>query len=279
MVLFAWLPACIWAIGFFLWEQSLLYPEMAEPLEVVLERASDELKGVVLRGFDASDPAAARHTMWALLLQSFFRKPQAIVMVIVVGLIAPPLISQDIRSRAFLLYFSRPLSQAEYILGKFVTIWIYLAAISTLPALALYLLGVLLSPHIAVITATWDLPLRVLGASAVLAIPTASLALFLSSMTQESRYAGFAWFAIWVLGWVTYGIMTAVDMASSSRPIDEVLGRWSNFSLFHTLGQVQGWVFGFADFKDVLASVVILIVITIASLLLLFRRVAAPMRV
>ena len=278
MVLFAWLPACVWSLGFFFWEQSLLYPGMASPLEPVVANAPRELREVALQGRYVSDRPAARHAMWTFLLQSFFRKPQAIVMVIVVGLIAPPLISQDIRSRAFLLYFSRPLSRAEYILGKLTTIWFYLALISTIPALALYLLGILLSPKFGVVTATWDLPLRVLGATAVLAIPTAALALCLSSLTQESRYAGFAWFAIWILGWVTYGIMTAVDIANSVQPLAGHAGRWSIFSLYHTLGRVQNWVFGSADFQEVRFSIMILSVITVASLILLFRRVAAPMR-
>ena len=252
---------------------------MAEPLEAFLQGSSDELQTAVMRGNDTDNPAAARHSMWAWLLQSFFRYPQSVVMVIVVGLIAPPLISQDIRSRAFLLYFSRPLTRLDYIIGKFVTVWFYLVLISTLPALALYLLGILLSPNVAVVTATWDLPLRVLGASAVLTIPTAALALFLSSMTQESRYAGFAWFAIWVLGWVTHGIMSAAEAARSSRTGGEILGRWSNLSLYHTLGQVQSWVFGFTEFKDVVLPTLILVVITVVCLILLFRRVAVPMRV
>jgi ABC-type transport system involved in multi-copper enzyme maturation permease subunit len=277
MIFFAWLPAGVYAFGFFFWEKSLLTPEFAEPIEGFVQTAPEEFKDIVLDGMRAQDPASARHGMWAWLLYSFFRKPQGFVMVVVVGLIAPPLISQDIRSRAFLLYFSRPISRWDYVAGKFATVFFYLALISTLPALALYVLGVLLSPSLSVVTATWDLPLRILAASAVLAIPTASLALFLSSMTQESRLAAFAWFAIWVLGWVTYGIMTGVDAASSHGQPD--FDRWTDFSLYHTLGRVQSWVFGFADFGDVRTSALILTVITIVAVILLFRRVAAPMRV
>lgn len=55
-------------------------------------------------------------------------------MVMVIGLIAPPMISQDVRSRAFLLYFSRPLTRGEYLLGKLASVWVYLSLISTLPA-------------------------------------------------------------------------------------------------------------------------------------------------
>jgi hypothetical protein len=157
-------------------------------------------------------------------------------------------------------------------------VWFYLAVISTLPALALYLLGILLSPQLDVVRATWDLPLRILLASAVLAIPTASLALCLSSMTQESRYAGFAWFAIWILGWTTYGIMSSVATFDKNAGLSDA-GLWANFSLYHMLGRVQSWVFGFLPFDEVRTPAGILSVLTVVSFALLWRRVMAPMRV
>ena len=70
------------------------------------------------------------------------------------------MISQDFRSRAFLLYFSRPLTKVQYIAGKAATISLYLLCVTMFPALLLYLVGVLLSPDISVLYATWDLPLR-----------------------------------------------------------------------------------------------------------------------
>ena len=203
-------------------------------------------------------------------------------MALVVGLIAPPLISQDIRSRAFLLYFSRPLGRAEYILGKLATIWAYLCMITLAPALFLYLLGILLSPEVGVIAATWDLPLRIVVATAILSIPTASLALCISSLTQESRYAAFAWFAIWILGWVTFGVLSTVETIADSGGKDPIPfsdeSVWVHCSLYHTLGQVQSWVFGFAEFQQVQISALVLVVLTCFSLFVLMRRVDAPMR-
>jgi ABC-type transport system involved in multi-copper enzyme maturation permease subunit len=205
-------------------------------------------------------------------------------MVMVVGLIAPPLISQDIRSRAFLLHFSRPLTRGEYLLGKIASLWAYLAMISTAPALALYALGVLLSPKLGVVYATWDIPLRILAASVVLMLPTSVLALCFSSLTQESRYAGFAWFAVWILGWFTYVSATsaeAINAQQAGQTPGAVLeeSAWTHLSLYHTLGRVQRWVFGFADFRDVLVSLAILVAVTLVSLAVLYYRISAPMRV
>jgi ABC-2 type transport system permease protein len=276
MLFFAWLPALWFGVGFFIWEQSMLHPELREGMEPFIEEMPFASPMASIRsGAPIEDPVASRHAVWSWLLQSFFRYSQGLIMVLVIGIIAPPLISQDVRSRAFLLYFSRPIARTEYVLGKSATLWFYLAMITTAPALSLYVLGVLLSQNHEVILVTWDLPLRILAASAVLMLPTAALALCISSMTEESRYAGFAWFAIWIMGWFTYGMLTSFEGISGS---DGDVIRWTYLSLYHTLGQVQSWIFGFADFSDTKVAAGILIVVTTVSLIILFNRVSAPMR-
>ena len=215
MLMFAWMPAIGFGVGFFLWEQAALHADW----RFFLMRAmppTPELQWI-RDAVESENLDESRHAVWAWLLQSFFRYPQAVLMVMVVGVISPPLISQDIRSRAFLLYFSRPLTRAEYLFGKLASIWAYLAVISTVPALALYLLGILLSPDLNVVFATWDLPLRIIGASLVLMLPTSMLALCFSSMTQESRYAGFAWFAVWILGWFTFIAASSAEAVNAGQ--------------------------------------------------------------
>ncbi len=287
MLFFAWLPAAWFGIGFFLWEQATFSPEWRQTLRPILQGMPptpefNEIREAVRSG----NMESGRHTVWAWLLQSFFRNPQAVLMVMVVGLIAPPLISQDIRSRAFLLYFSRPLTRAEYLLGKLASVWVYLSLISTIPALGLYVLGVLLSPNLSVVAVTWDLPFRIIAASVVLMLPTSVLALCFSSLTQESRYAGFAWFALWILGWFTYGAVTSAEIYNGQQEalrtgqqfvVEE--SSWTHLSLYHTLGRVQSWVFGFSEFRDIQVSMLILIGITVIALGILIHRISAPMRV
>lgn len=240
--------------------------EQAEIKQTLIEILQDQQ---IEPGSQAAQ-GVARHHVWSLLLLTFFRYPQAVLMVLLVGMIAPPLISQDFRSRAFLLYFSRPITPLEYVWGKAIVIWGYLAAVTTLPALVMYVTGVLLSPSISVVLDTWDIPLRVLAASGVLLIPTTSLALFFSSLTTESRYAGFAWFAVWGLGWAAYANLEALDLGR----------RWSIVSLYHVLGHVQAWVFGLStDLNAVTSSATLLLVVTIQPLIVLLARVAAPIRV
>jgi hypothetical protein len=270
MLFFAWLPAA--AIGFviFVYEQGFERREMRAVIPIIL-RTFDQEAGTRIANLVAEDPSAARHRVWSFLLLVFFRQPQAVLMVLLVGLIAPPLISQDVRSRAFLLYFSRPLTPVEYVWGKAVVIWAYLAAVTTVPALVLYVLGVFLSPSLDVLWFTWDIPLRILAASAVLLVPTAALALFFSSLTTESRYAGFAWFAVWGLGWAAYATLTEVS---------ELNRQWELMSLYHVLGRVQAWVFDLhPDSSAVTSAALLLVILTAFPTIVLLVRVTAPLRV
>jgi ABC-2 type transport system permease protein len=252
MLFMAWAPMLLFAAGVFTLERILKdMPDMqVSPAEVLETDAASNVtqpgspeEGIgrvmteqemlvaqisrtpfafLVTGLDLTSHQTIRHSFWSKLLQLFFRYPQGFLMIMLMGIIAPPLISQDVRSRAFLLYFSRPIDRWEYILGKAATIWVFLTLISTLPAFCLYLLGVLLSPSAGVVLATWDLPFRILLASAFLMIPTASLALCLSSMTQESRIAGFAWFAIWILGWFAFFLINLFQQAHEfSRQMQE----------------------------------------------------------
>ena len=147
--------------------------------------------------------------------------------------------------------------------------------VTALPALTLYLVGVMLSADASVIQSTWDIPVRIVVASVVLLIPTTSLALGISSLTKHSRYVSFIWFAIWILGWVAYANLTFASQVTNTDP-----GRWDLVSLYHVLGIVQGWVFGITpQFEGVLPAAVLLLAITVLFVPILYRRVSAPIRV
>ena len=232
----------------------------------------------------SGDADEQRHAIWSFLLMTFFRYPQSTMIIFLLGFISPGLISRDFRSRAFLLYFSRPIGRVEYILGKLAIPSIYLMLVSTFPALVLYVLGVSMSPDLSVVAVTWDIPLRILLASAVLIIPCAALSLMLSSLTQESRFASFAWFAVWVLGhgawiavWLGAGIRGNTQLGTVLE--DPSVRRWAFLSLYNNLGRAQSWIFGLDSFQNALPAILILAFITILSFVVLFRRVSAPIRI
>jgi hypothetical protein len=183
------------------------------------------------------------------------------------------------RSRAYLLYFSRPLGTIDYVVGKSCIVWIYLFTITTLPALGLYVLGVALSPDLHVVADTWDLPLRVLGASVWLIVPTTAMALCYSSLTTESRYASAAWFATWAMGWLAFVSLSLLETGPEAPSPLSSNSRWVLVSLYHSLGRIQVWVFGLEpELATVLPPIALITGLTVLGLIILAWRVTAPRR-
>ena len=229
--------------------------------------------------------SAFRNTTWSWLLMTFFRYPQGTLILFLLGYIAPGLISRDLRSRAYLLYFSRPIGRLEYIVGKMATVASYIIMVSTLPAIGLFVFCLMLSPDISVIYSTWDIIFKIFAASAVLVIPLSALALMLSALTHESRFATFAWFAIWALGhgaWMVVVLIKSIQLGQPPGALDvmqsNMVVNWSALSLYNNLGQVQSWIFGFETLDQIWPAVLVLVGLTLLSLFILFRRVSAPIR-
>ena len=243
MVFFAWSPALVFATSFFAFEQAIDEGRLANMRDAA--RAGRNLDGVGMLGTVLADTlgrsqghasgtravrpdratpvdpkvdiADTRRVVWSRLLLAFMRVPQAVLLAVVIGLVAPTLVSRDLRAKAWLVYFTRPVGRLEYILGKAAILGVLVAAITVLPALALWLMGVLVSPSVWVAVDTWDLPLKAVAASIVLAVPTVLLALAYSSATAESRIASFAWFATWAACWIAHSTLTTADMVAAAR--------------------------------------------------------------
>ncbi len=266
LLVLAWFPAVYLGVGFFLYEQSVDHSVIARRSLTISLRFYPESQ-FILEQLN-QDPASVRHSFWSMLLLIFLRYLQGALMVLVVGMFAPSLITQDLRTRAYLLYFSHQLTSWEYLLGKAMVICTYLSLITLLPGTALYVLGVMLSPNLNVFYETWDLPLRVWAAAVTMMIPTASIALMFSSLTVEKRYAGFGWFALWVVGWVAYATLTRIGGP----------GIWWWVSLNHTIGKVQSWIFGMESLSQAGPAIILLAAYTAFALVLARARILSPLR-
>ena len=281
IMFFAWVPGVVMGFLIFAYERAA---EDGNPSAFMFSNmlelfVSGQTGEAIVASMSATDVGAEmhaqRHTFWCSLLLIMYQRSQAMLLIPLVGMVAPPLISQDVRSRAFLLYFSRPITRVQYILGKSASVGLFVACISVLPGLMLYLTGVLLSPDISIVLYTWDIPLRVIAVSAVMIIPTVSLALMLSSLTTESRFASFAWFSVWIFGAFAYLVISSFSEPTVGHSPLELL------SLYHVIFHVQGWMLDLQNEAsgDIASRIAVLVMVTIVSLTVLFKRVSAPMRV
>ena len=333
-LLFAWSPALFFAASFFAFEQAIDEGRLSSMREGA--RMGRNLDGVGMLGTvlaetlgrqsssdapktEEEEISQTRRLVWSRLLLAFVRAPQAVLLAVVVGLVAPALISRDLRAKAWLVYFTRPVSRLEYILGKGLVLAVIIAGITMLPGLALWLIGVLVSPSVWVAVATWDLPLKVIASSLVLMVPTALLALAYSSLTAESRIASFAWFATWAACWIAHSSLTTADMMAAAndpaaqmdrettgslwgdvdaalggvdRPppqkvrwfaraagLDSTIDPWAWISPYHSLGVMQGWIFGIERRPQaILPPLIALVTLSVVSIVILWRRVDAPAR-
>lgn len=153
-----------------------------------------------------SGPKGFRTAFWTLAFRQFFGI-QLFFSMILVLLIGPDLISQDLRFNAIPLYLSRPVRRFEYFLGKLGVIAAYLSVVTVLPVLVAFLLGFGfgLDPSVFRDTA------RLLGASIVfggiVVVSAGLLMLALSSLSRNSRYVGAMWLALWLIGDFASGIL------------------------------------------------------------------------
>ena len=231
----------------------------------------------ILKAVETGDPKTIRGTIWNFMLANFLRYPQSMLTLMIVGIIVPPLISRDMRSRAFLLYYSRPITRMEYLLGKLAIPAAILFLITLVPGLVLYLFAVMLSPDLTPLLDTWTTPFRIVLATIVCVIPTSIISLYFSSMTHESRFASFAWFTVWGLGAGVWGIIYLANTNGGQQPYES---NWSLLSIYSTIGEVQSWIFGLkGSFREVMPSAIMLSVVTVLAFFGTYRRVAAPVRV
>jgi len=314
IILASWFPVIYFGIIFFVFETMMGSPilpqqeivpggvilpgEMGEQVNQTVDeikqevelgarkeflKRNDMIQGLpnneaLIEALDSGDESMMRRTVWSYLLSTFLGYSQGMVTFMIIGLVVPPLISRDVRSRAFLLYYSRPITRMEYLLGKIAIPGVILSLVTLLPGFVLYFVALMASPDLSVVSDTWDLPIRVLLASVVCIVPTCLVGLLFSALTQESRFAGFAWFAIWGMGAVVWFVIYGAKTAENGG--EPFVSNWSLISIYSTIGKVQSWIFGLeVNSAVVWPSLITLATISLVAFLLLYRRVSAPIRV
>jgi ABC-2 type transport system permease protein len=151
-------------------------------------------------------PRGYRTPLWTMAFRLFFDVQLSVSMMLVL-LVGPDLISQDLRFNAIPLYLSRPLRRFEYFLGKLGVIAVFLSAVTIAPALLAFVLGYGFSLDPTVIRDTARLLLASLAFGIIVVASAGLFMLALSSLSRNSRYVGAMWMAFWIISNVTAGVL------------------------------------------------------------------------
>ncbi len=179
------------------------------------------------------------------------------------------LISNDRKTNAMELYFTRPIRPVDYLLGKFGTLVFFLLFTTMLPALLLYLFAISVAPEAAEGTesyfeATKHVPGAIVFYSFVQAIVVSTFMLALSSLGRNWILVGAIWGGVYLFSQVGYRIVQELSgsgaaVAISLRDSLLLVGR----RIFQLETEVEHWE----------AAAWMLGILTVSSLLILCRRI------
>jgi ABC-2 type transport system ATP-binding protein len=130
VVLFALLPAIALAMMLIAWGLLEQQAEFIRPVFAFLNFPREML----------AEPRSFRLPIWNAAYHFFFTAEMFFFMILVM-LVGPGLISQDLRFNAIPLYFSRPLRRIDYFVGKLGVIGYFLALVAIVPAVFAFVLG------------------------------------------------------------------------------------------------------------------------------------------
>ncbi len=187
VLILAWIPALALAAVLVFWGLFEQQSSLITPLLAFVRNLPPEIQ---------SGPRNFRVTIWTIAYQYFFQIEMFFAMILVL-LVGPNLISQDLRFNAIPLYFSRPLRRFDYFVGKLGVIGVYLAAVAIVPALLAYVLGICFSFDLSVVKDTARLCAGSIAYGLVVMVSAGMLMLALSSLSRSSGYVGAFWVGIW----------------------------------------------------------------------------------
>jgi ABC-2 type transport system permease protein len=197
----AWMPAIVLATMLCIWgliERNSALITSIGPLLGFLNPA-------ILAG-----PRPYRIEIWTLSYSYFLWTELRFAMILIL-LVGPNLISQDLRYNALPLYFSRPLRRIDYFLGKLGIIVAFLGMVIILPSLAAYVLGLAFSLDITIVRDTFGILLASIAYGLVIAVSAGLLILALSSLSRNSRYIALFWLGIWFVSSTLSGVLLLID--------------------------------------------------------------------
>jgi len=132
--------------------------------------------------------------------------PQFVFMYLMAAYAGAGLIANDMRTGGLLLYLSRPLTLGDYIFGKVSILFASLSMVTLVPNLVLFFGARSLAPDVLGDAAHLILIPKIIGFNLVLILPAAGVVLAMSALARNPRFAGLAFFFVFVGSTVAHQI-------------------------------------------------------------------------
>ena len=200
-MMLAWLPALLLGFSLCVWGLLEQKADLVKPLLGFLSFLGPEI---------LDNPRAYRVEIWTLCYEYFLLTELRFSMIVIL-LVGPSLISQDLRFNAMPLYFSRPIRRIDYFMGKLGIIGYFLGLVLVVPSVIAYVLGLLFSLDISIIPDTFPLLLASIGYGLLMTLSAGLLILALSSLSRSSRYVGLFWLGIWFVTSIVGSVLEGVN--------------------------------------------------------------------
>jgi ABC-2 type transport system permease protein len=197
----AWIPAIVLVAVLSLWG---MVEQKSSTVGAVVQSLSLFFPGVT------TDPLRYRVDVWRLSY-SYFLRVELFCSMLLILLVGPSLISQDLRFNALPLYFSRPLRRIDYFFGKLGTIVAFLGLVMIVPSVVAYIFGLLFSLDITIIRDTFGILLASVVYGLIISVSAGLLILAMSALSRNSRYVALTWVGIWFVSGIVSTVLLNVD--------------------------------------------------------------------
>ncbi len=147
----------------------------------------------------------------------------AMILMFLSATVGSSLIARDLKYNALLMYFSRSISRADYLAGKFLTLALFLLFVTLVPGLLLFAGSFGIQGD--KLTAGQRLAdlLGIVLHSLVLVIPMTAAVLAFSSLTKRPYVAAILWATVFFSSWIFSGVLSALVQADWCRMVS-----WTN---------------------------------------------------
>jgi len=120
------------------------------------------------------------------------------------------LIANDLKANALQIYFSKPITRRDYVMGKLGVLFFFLALPTLVPGMLLFFLAVLFKSDSSFLEQNYWVPASVLGYSLLIIATYSVVMLAVSSLSKSSRFAGIVFAALFFFSRIFYQILSVV---------------------------------------------------------------------